>query len=99
MSRIQPNCFLDKPVALISVTAGPGNRSIYDLRKYFVFLKGIILNQDVSIGANYTKFDKESNLTDEATKKLITDQMTSFKEWIKFVRKGQGKTFEFREWN
>ena len=40
------------------------------------------------IGSNYLKFDKESNIQDEATKKLLNDQMVAFVDWVTFVKKG-----------
>ncbi len=69
ISRIQPNVFDKKPIAIFSITAGPsgGARSQYDLRKIFVFLNGLVLAKpEVQIGANYAgKFNDKNELIDE----------------------------------
>ena len=59
MSRIQPNCFELKPVAIISVAAsiGGGTRCQYELRKMLVYFNCAVLNRpEVFIGQNYLKF-------------------------------------------
>ena len=91
VSRVQPNAFLKKPIAIFSSTAGPsgGMRSQFDLRKIFVFFDALVMiKPEVSIAANYLKFDHETNLHDEPTKKALTDQMVAFIKWITFVKKG-----------
>jgi len=57
-------------------------RATYELRKTMIFFNGLVLNKEVHISANYLKFDKELKLTDEATQKAITNQMTAFVDWI-----------------
>ena len=80
-----------KPVAIFSVTgsASGGARSQHDLRKILVFFNAFVLiKPEVFIGANYTKFDKDANLNDEATKKALEAQMAAFIEHIAFVKRG-----------
>jgi chromate reductase, NAD(P)H dehydrogenase (quinone) len=94
VSRVQPGVFDKKPVAIFSCTAGPsgGARSQYDLRKMLVFFNAYAMQKpEVMIASNYLKFDQESKLHDEATKKLINDQMVAFVDWVTFVKKGLAK--------
>lgn len=43
---------------------------------------------EVQIGANYLKFDQSGNLQDEASKKLVADQLVAFEKWIQNVKRG-----------
>ena len=93
VSRVKGSPFDKKPIAIIGCSAGPSGatRSVYELRKTLIFFNGLIINKDVFIGSNYLKFDKEGNLTDEATQKAIKSQMTAFSEWIDFCERGNKK--------
>ena len=84
VSRVKGGLFDKKPIAIIGCAAGPsgGMRATYELRKTMIFFNGLVLNKEVHISANYLKFDKEVKLTDEATQKAITNQMTAFVDWI-----------------
>ncbi|SRR5258706_2784470 len=77
--------FLEKPVAIFSATGGPlgGARVQYDLRRILGQLVAHILPKpEVFIGAAQTKFDAQGKLTDEATRKFLTQLLAGFKVWI-----------------
>ena len=90
VSRCKGALFDKKPIAIIGCSAGPsgGMRATYELRKMMIFFNGLCLNKEVHISANYQKFDKDANLTDETTQKSIQSQMTAYTEWINFCQKG-----------
>lgn len=84
-SRPPNQAFQDKPVAVFSATQGPlgGPRNQYDLRKILVQLWAHPLPRpEVFIGSAGTKFDASGKLTDEITRKFLTDLLAGFKEWI-----------------
>lgn len=92
MSRLPNQPFMDKPIALFSASAGPlgGARVQYDLRRILGQLWGHVLPRpEVFIGSAPSKFDAQGKLTDEATKKFLTDLLAGFKTWI--VRMKPGK--------
>ncbi|MBL8380008.1 MAG: NAD(P)H-dependent oxidoreductase [Burkholderiales bacterium] len=85
LSRVSPQPFKDKPVAILSVTAGPvgGARSQYELRKILGCLDALVLlKPEVFIGACMTRFDADLKLTDQATRKILGDQMVAFAAWM-----------------
>jgi chromate reductase len=85
LSRTAPQPFKDKPVAILSATMGPlgGARSQYDLRKILGGLDAIVMPKpEVFIGMAQNRFDANGTLTDEATRKMLTDQMTALQAWI-----------------
>ena len=89
-SRPPNQSWQDKPVAIFSCTQGPlgGARVQYDVRKILVQLWGLVLPRpEVFIGAAQTKFDKDGKLTDEATRKFLTDLLAGFKTWIERMKK------------
>jgi chromate reductase len=68
------NAWSGKPVALMSaaLSMGGGVRAQYQLRQAFVFLNmDAVVQPEVAIGNAPERFDKEGNLTDETSKKLI----------------------------
>ena len=85
-SRAPNQVFQDKPVAIISAAApGPlgGARVQYDLRRILSQLWAHPLPRpEVFIGMANTKFDAEGRLTDETTRKFLTDLLNGFKDWI-----------------
>lgn len=85
LSRTTPQPFKDKPVAILSATMGPlgGGRSQYDLRKIVGGLEAIVLPKpEVFIGMAQNKFDASGALTDEATRKMLADQMVALQAWV-----------------
>jgi chromate reductase len=82
--------FMNKPVAVFSSSQGPlgGARVQYDVRKIIVQLWGLVLPRpEVFIGGAQGKFDAQGKLTDEATKKFLTDLLAGFKTWIERMKK------------
>lgn len=93
VTRVQPNPLAKKPIAIATAAAGGagGARAQYDLRKILVFSGSHVLpTNEVQIGANYLKFSQTGELTDEAGKKAVGDQIKAFAEYITFVQKGYG---------
>lgn len=89
LSRLDPQPFRHKPVALLSATQGPvgGARNQYDLRKILGCLEAqVLLRPEVFIGSCYTKFDAKGRLADEATRKVLGDQMMAFAHWVRRLR-------------
>ncbi|MFN0159949.1 MAG: NADPH-dependent FMN reductase [Burkholderiales bacterium] len=85
LSRTNPQPFKDKPVAILSATAGPvgGARSQYELRKILGCLDALVLAKpEVFIGSCVSRFDADLKLTDPATRKIMGDQMVAFAAWI-----------------
>ena len=89
LSRFQPQPFNNKPAALFSVSGGPvgGARGQYDLRRILVQL-GVhwLVKPEVFIGNSASKFT-DGKLTDETTRKFLSDQMIAFEDWIKRVKR------------
>jgi chromate reductase, NAD(P)H dehydrogenase (quinone) len=83
-SRPPSQVFQDKPVAMFSATQGPlgGPRNQYDLRKILVQLWAHPLPRpEVFIGNAASKF-ADGKLTDETTRKFLTELLAGFKDWI-----------------
>jgi chromate reductase len=83
-SRPPNQVFQDKPVAIFSCTPGPlgGARVQYDLRRILSQIWAYPLPRpEVFIGHAPSKF-ADGKLTDEATRKFLTDLLIGFKEWI-----------------
>jgi chromate reductase len=84
-SRPPDQVWQDKPIAIFSVAPGPvgGARVQYDLRKILVQIWGLVLPRpEVFIGNAASKFDAELRLTDETTRKFLSDLLVGFKAWI-----------------
>jgi chromate reductase len=90
MSRYQTSPFQNKPAAVFSATGGPvgGARAQYDLRR---ILSGLgaqwLVRPEVFIGMAAGKFGPDGKLTDETTRKFLTDQMIAFEDWIKRMKR------------
>jgi len=87
-SRPPSQCWQDKPVAIFSASQGPlgGARVQYDLRRILGQLWAHVLPRpEVFIGSGPTKFT-DGKLTDEATRKFLTDLLAGFKPWIERMR-------------
>jgi len=94
VSKMPKQPFENKPCAVFSSSQGPlgGARVQYDVRKILVQLWGLVLPRpEVFIGAAQTKFDKDGKLTDEMTKKFLTDLVAGFKTWIERMRAAKPK--------
>jgi len=89
-SRAPNQVFQDKPVAIFSATTGPvgGVRNQYDLRRMLIQLWGHVLPRpEVFIGNAASKFDAQGKLTDETTRKFLSDLLVGFKDWIVRMQK------------
>jgi chromate reductase len=89
MSRFQPQPFQNKPAAVFSATGGPvgGARVQYDLRR---ILSGLgvmwLARPEVFIGMAASKF-ADGKLTDETTRKFLSDELLAFEDWIKRMKR------------
>ena len=84
-SRPPNQVFQDKPIAIFSASQGPmgGARVQYDTRRILGQLWGHVLPRpEVFIGGVQSKVDAQGNITDEGTKKFLTELMVGFKTWI-----------------
>lgn len=89
VSKMPKQPFENKPIAVFSASQGPlgGARVQYEVRKILVQLWGLVLPRpEVFIGMAQTKFDKEGRLTDETTRKFLTDLLAGLKTWIERMR-------------
>ncbi len=85
MTKVPVQPFKDKPVALMSATAGPvgGARHQYEVRKILGGLDALVLTRpEVFINLCQSKFDAEGRLVDAAARKAVADQMLAFERWI-----------------
>jgi chromate reductase len=77
--------FFQRPLAILSATMGPlgGARVQYDLRRSLGSLGVLALAKpEIFINNAHTKFDATGKLTDEATLKIMQEQMVAFQDWI-----------------
>ncbi|WP_394833181.1 NAD(P)H-dependent oxidoreductase [Pendulispora rubella] len=89
-SRPPEQPFHGKPLGLIGASGGDGGtmRSQYHWRQVAVFLNLQTLNKpEIFVRRGADKFDAAGNLTDEATRKALTQYLQSFAEWIAFHKK------------
>ena len=83
------NAWSGKPVALMSaaLSMGGGVRAQYQLRQAFVFLNmEAVIQPEVAIGNAPERFDKEGNLADETSKKLIGQLLRNLVEKVRLLR-------------
>jgi chromate reductase len=84
-SRPPNQVFNDKPIAIFSAAGGPlgGARVQYDLRRILSQLWGHVLPRpEVFIGMAASKIDAQGKLTDETTRKFLTELLAGFKDWV-----------------
>lgn len=84
VSRLQPQPFDGKPVAIMGAAMGPlgTGRAQYDLRKMMVFLNAYPVNKpEVFIGMAQNKFDAEGKLTDQPTREFIQKLLVALQAW------------------
>ncbi|HEY8610017.1 MAG TPA: NADPH-dependent FMN reductase [Roseomonas sp.] len=88
-SRPPEQPFDNKPIAIMGASQGllGTGRAQYDLRKMCVFLNAYPLNKpEVFIAQSGTRVDAEGRLTDEATRKLIAQQIVALRDWALRLR-------------
>ncbi len=90
VSRMKEQPFKDKPVAIQSASQGPlgGGRMQYHLRMAMTYLNAFVFGTpEIFVGMAQNKFDKDtSKLTDEATRKIVGQQLEGFAKFIERVR-------------
>jgi chromate reductase len=82
-----------KPLAIMGASPGQSGtvRAQLQLRQTAIFLNMLPLNRpEVLVGRADTKFDASLNLTDEATRKFVQDELEAFAQWIARLRLGLG---------
>lgn len=86
VSRLKEQPFVGKPIAIQSASPGPvgGARMQYDLRKMMVFLDAFTLNKpEIFVNNCASKFDdKTGQLTDQATRDFVKQQLENFADFI-----------------
>jgi chromate reductase, NAD(P)H dehydrogenase (quinone) len=86
------NAFNGKPVAVMGASIGTLGtaRAQYDLRRSFVFLNMLPLNQpEVMVSFAQDKVDSSGRLTDEKTRKRIRELFESLIAWTKRMKLGE----------
>jgi len=85
-SRPPNQVFQDKAIAIFSASGGPmgGARVQYDLRRILGQLWAHVLPRpEVFVGSVASKVDPaQGAITDEATRKFLTDLLVGFRDWI-----------------
>ena len=88
------NAWNGKPVALMSaaLSMGGGVRAQYQLRQAFVFLNmDAVVQPEVAIGNAPERFDKEGNLSDETSRKLIGQLLRNLVDKVRALKKAPMK--------
>ncbi len=83
------NAWEGKPVAIMSASTGifGAARAQYHLRQSFVFLNMFPLSRpEVMVPEANKKFDDQCNLTDEYTKKKVSDLLEALVDWTKRLK-------------
>lgn len=83
------NAWDGKPVALMSaaMSMGGGVRAQYQLRQAFVFLNmDAVVQPEVAIGNAPQRFDEQSNLTDETSRKLIAQLLKNLVDKVGILK-------------
>jgi chromate reductase, NAD(P)H dehydrogenase (quinone) len=86
------NAFDGKPVAVMGASIGTLGtaRAQYDLRRSFVFLNMLPLNQpEVMVSFAQDKVDSKGRVTDENTRKKIKELLESLIAWTRRTKLGE----------
>jgi chromate reductase len=89
VSRMKEQPFKDKPVALQSASPGPlgASRMQYHLRQTLVSIDAIMFGKpEIFVALADKKINDKGELTDEATRKIIVQQLEAFAKFIVRVR-------------
>ena len=83
-SRGANQVFHEKPIAIFTVSPGPvgGTRVQYDLRRILGQLWGHVLPRPEVFIANAAAKFQDGKLTDEASRKFLSELLAGFKVWI-----------------
>lgn len=85
-----PQCFTDKPVAIMGASMGgiATARMQYHLRQVFVFLDARVLTKpEVMVGQAQSKIDPSGRLTDEPTRAVIRTQLEALAAWTRRLKR------------
>ena len=85
VSRTEGNPWKDKPVAIMSATAGRagGERTQFALRHcLFAFAPALIYQPEVLVADSANQFDDDDMLTNEVNLKMLTQQMEKLRSMI-----------------
>jgi chromate reductase len=86
VSRMPDQPFKEKPVAIQSASGGPlgGARMQYHMRMMLTYLNAFVFGTpEIFVGMAQTKFDEKTlELKDEATKKIVSQQLEAFAKFI-----------------
>lgn len=89
VSRLKDQPFRQKPVAVQSASPSQlgGGRAQYHLRQVMVYLDALVLNQpEVLVAQAPSKVNETTgNLTDEATRTFVREQLEAFASFIEQV--------------
>jgi chromate reductase len=88
-SRPPNQPFAGKALALMGASGGVGGtmRAQYHLRQIAVFLDLRPINKpEIFVRSAAAAFDAEGNLTDESTKKLVTQQLEALVDWVRKLK-------------
>ncbi|HVJ90846.1 MAG TPA: NADPH-dependent FMN reductase [Labilithrix sp.] len=87
-SRPPAQPFANKPVAIMGASGGMGGtmRAQYHLRQISVFLDMHIVNKpEVFVRNAQNIFDPHGKLTDEATRKVVLEQLRALIDWTRRI--------------
>jgi chromate reductase, NAD(P)H dehydrogenase (quinone) len=93
------NAFDGNPVAMMGASIGTLGtaRAQYDLRRSFVFLNMLSLNQpEVMVPLAQDKVDSSGKVTDEKTRKKIKELLQSLVVWTQRIRFGEEAVRKFQ---
>jgi chromate reductase, NAD(P)H dehydrogenase (quinone) len=90
VSRMPDQPFKEKPVAIQSASGGPmgGSRMQYHMRQIMVYLSAFTFGTpEILVSFAPQKFDEKTlELKDEATRKIVGQQLAAFANFIERVR-------------
>ena len=91
-SRPPAQPFAGKPLAIMGASGGLSGtmRAQYDLRKVAVYLDMLPLNKPEVFVRSAAEKVEEGRLTDEATRKIIGEQLVALASWTSRLRRGSG---------
>lgn len=86
LSRLDPQPFRNKPVAIMSAATGPvgGARVQYDLRKVFLFLDAVVLTKpEIFVAHCAQRLDPTQGIIDATTEGFVQQQLHAFVDQVR----------------
>lgn len=90
LSRLESKPFFGIPMSMVGATTGMGGtiRAQANLRTVALFIEAPVMPKpEIYVTKAADKFDKDGNLTDDATKKVLEKYIERFREWILIFKK------------